>query len=233
VVRTEPSVLLMAFSAGGGLDNVGIRSTINEGSTASGLDVGDDLTLAIDLGESGLEDIVNLFVTGSAEVDAAERVLAVSKGGSDFPELVGSQGAGGGLDVGKGLGDAELVARRGIGETNGLPESRINLLDEGGNGTRLCVAEIRLKVCGTTAGNVCDNKGEIVVGTRATSAKTLQPGIRGANDRAAAPLYEDLNKISGIETRGLRAGSDGKDGVLAFGRNVSLSKCAGDNRGNK
>lgn len=78
-----------------------------------------------------------------------------------------------------------------------------------------------MKICGAAGGDVCDNKGEIVVGTRAARTETPQPGIRGGDDRVVSPHYEDLNKIGGVETRGLRAGSDGEDGVLAFGRDVT------------
>lgn len=65
--------------------------------------------MAKDLGEVGPEDIVNLFVTGGTEVDAAERVLAIRVGGNDLSDPVESQRAGDSLDVGKGLDDADLV----------------------------------------------------------------------------------------------------------------------------
>lgn len=72
--------------------------------------------MAKGVGEIGPEGIVNLFVTGGAEVDAAERVLATRDGGNDLSDPVESQGAGGGLDVGKSLDDADLVARCGTAD---------------------------------------------------------------------------------------------------------------------
>ena len=89
---------------------VGNDGLTNEGSTATGLHVGGDVALAKDGGEIVLGDVINLFDTSSAEVDAAERVgLAINNGGNGIDKLVDSQGTGDGLNAGKGLGDAELV----------------------------------------------------------------------------------------------------------------------------
>lgn len=54
----------------GSLEDVGIRSAINEGSTTSVPHVGGEGTLAKDSGEIVLGGVVNLLITGSAEVDA-------------------------------------------------------------------------------------------------------------------------------------------------------------------
>lgn len=70
-----------------------------------------DLTLAKGRGEIGLGDIVNLLDARSAKVDALDG-LAIEDGVDDLTELVGGQGTSSGLDGGKGLGDAELVALR-------------------------------------------------------------------------------------------------------------------------
>lgn len=86
----------------------------NEGSTTIGLHVGGDCTLAKDRGEIVIGDVVNLLNTRSAEVGAVERVgLAGGNRGNDVDEFAESQGTDGGLNAGKGLGNAKLVAIRG------------------------------------------------------------------------------------------------------------------------
>lgn len=94
-------------------------------------------------------------------------------------------------------------------------------MNEGSKGTGLGTAEDRLKVCSAASGYVGDNGGNVIIGTGATRAKTLQPGINGGNDRVAGPLQKDLKKAVGIKALGFRVGSDGNDGVLALGRNVA------------
>jgi len=215
----------------GSLDDVGIRSTINEGSSTGCLQ-GVGIALVKERGEIGLEDIVKLLNARSAEVDAVEgAVLAAGNLGKDHNELVDSQGTRNRLNVGKGLGDAELVLRS-IGKTKGLPYSGINLLNDGDNGTGRGVAE--LKVCGAASGNVGDNEGKVIIGARPARTETLQPGIDGGNDGTVDPLHEDLEKITGIETRGPRVSSDGNDGALTLGGNTTgLSECAANHGGNK
>jgi hypothetical protein len=219
-------------SAAGSLYDVGIRSTINEGSTTTGLQVGSDTSSrAKDRGEICLYDIVNLLNARSAKVDAAElgAVLAGNNGSGDRVEFGESQGTGGRLNDGKGLGDAELVVLGSIGKANGLPNSGINLLNEGDSFAGLGIAEL----CGATSGHVGDDKGKIVIGARSAPAEALQPGIDGGNDGAVGSLHENLDKIAGIETLGPRVSSDGKDGGLALGGNACLSECATDNRSDK
>jgi len=77
--------------------------------------VGGDRTTRTELrGEVGLHHIIHLLNARSAKVDAAELggVLAAGNGGDDLVEFGESQGTGGRLNGGKGLGDAELVALR-------------------------------------------------------------------------------------------------------------------------
>ena len=124
----------------------------------------DYVTLAKNSREVGLGDVVNLLNTSGAKIYTVEGAdLAIGDGGNDINKLVDSHGTGGGLNAGKGFGDAELVVLRGtanpvsqhavwlgddnlLGKTSAFPDSRVNLLNEGGKGTRLGIAEDRLKV---------------------------------------------------------------------------------------
>jgi len=199
------------------------------------LHAGGDLTLAKDRGEIVFGDIVHLLNARSADIDATERAgIAVGNGGNDAKELVGGQGTVGGLDVGEGLGNAELLIIRSIGKAKRLSDSRVKLLNDWGKGTRLSIAEDRLKVCGAASGYVGDNRGEVVVGTRAERAESLQPGVNRRDDGIAGPLQENLEEAAGIEARCPRASSDGKDGTLTLRRNVTdLSECATNSRSNE
>ena len=77
------------------------------------LHVGGDITLTEDCGEGVLDDVVNLLNARSADIDATEPGIAVDNSGRDIKEFVGGQGTVDGLNVGEGLGDAELVTIRG------------------------------------------------------------------------------------------------------------------------
>lgn len=86
----------------------------HEGSTTFGLHAGGDITLTKNRGEICVGDIINLLNASSAKVDAIEGAgVAGSDGRSDLNEPVNGHGTGGGLNVGKGLGDAKLVVLRG------------------------------------------------------------------------------------------------------------------------
>jgi len=216
----------------GGLDDVGIRSTIDKWSTTAGFHAGSDLTFSKDRGEISLGDIVNLLNARSAKVDAIK--ITGDKGGDCLDKLVDSQGAGSGLNARKGLGDAKLIVIRSIGETNTLSDSGINLLDDRGKGAGLGGADERLKVRGAACGDVRDNGSEVVVGARAACTETLQPGVNRGNDRTTASLQENLEKATRVEASGLRVGSNGDDGVLALtGDATGLSKCTANSRSNK
>ena len=90
-------------------------------------------------------------------------------------------------------------------------------MDDGDNGGGFDVAEL----CGATGENAGDNKGKIVIGARSARAEALQPGIDRGNDGTVDSLHENLDKIAGIETCGPRVSSDGNEGLLACGRNLS------------
>jgi len=92
---------------------VGSGALTNERSTTVGLHVGGDIARTEDRWEIGFGNIVNLLNAGSTKVDTAEGAgLAGSDGGNDLKDFVESQGSAGGLDVGEGLGDAQLVLLR-------------------------------------------------------------------------------------------------------------------------
>jgi hypothetical protein len=128
-------------------------------------------------------------------------------------------------------------------------------LNEGCNGTGLGIAQGGLKVLSAAGSYIGDDGGDIVVGTWSNRAEAFQPGISRGDNGCTDPLHKNLNEAAGIETRGLRACGDGKDGVLALGRNVAewtelsdpakevtstrrvdepdLSECAANDRRNK
>jgi len=172
----------------GSLDDVGIRSTINERSATFRLHLGGDITLANYGRETCLGDIVNLLIARGTKVDAVKGALVGADGGTDLAKLAGGQWTSNGLDTGKGLGDAEFVFVRGVGKTKGLPDRGVSRLNDGGNGRRLGVAKERLKVCGAAGGNVGDNGGKVIVGARPKCAESLQPGVDRADNGTAGPL---------------------------------------------
>ena len=86
----------------------------NERRATASLHVGGDITPTEDCGEGVLDDVVHLLNARSADIDATERAgIAVDNSGKDIKEFVGGQGTVDGLNVGEGLGDAELVTIRG------------------------------------------------------------------------------------------------------------------------
>jgi len=219
----------------GGLNDVGIRCTINERSTTIGLHVGGDITSTEDRWETVFGDVVNLLNARSTKVDALEgAVLAGSDGGDDLKDFVESQSTGNGLDIGKSLGYAELVLIRSIGKTDPLSNGGVSLLYDGGNGGGLGVADDGLQIRGTASGHVGDDIGQIIVGARTVRAETLQPSIDGSNCGAAGPLQENLEKTARVETRGTRGSSDSNEGTLALSGNpTDLSKGTTDSGSNK
>jgi hypothetical protein len=108
-----------------------------------------------------------------------------------------------------------------LGKTNGLPDSWVRFLNDGGNGGGLSIADDGLKLRGAAGGNISNNSGEVVVGARPKCTETLQPGVDGVNDGTGGPLQENLNKTVGVEAVGLWGSGNTKDGVLASGGNVT------------
>jgi len=85
----------------------------NERSTTFSLDIGGDIIRSKDRWEIGFCYVVNLLDARSTKVDAIEGAgLASNDGGNDLEDFAEGQGAGNGLDVGKGLGYAQLVLLR-------------------------------------------------------------------------------------------------------------------------
>jgi hypothetical protein len=163
-----------AAAIAGSLDNVWVRSTIDEGSTTVRLHVGGDGTLTEDRGEVALSNIIYLFDARSAKVGAVDGTsLAGSNCRDDLKETVKSQGTASRLNACESLGDAELVVIRSIGKANALPDGGVNLLYDGGERTGLGVAEGRLEVRCATSGNVGDDVSDVVIGARTARAKAL------------------------------------------------------------
>lgn len=109
-----------------------------------------------------------------------------------------------------------------LGKTNGLPDSRVNFLNEGSKGTRLGTTKERLKVLSAASSYVGDDGGDVVVGTWSKRAEAFQPGISRGNNGFTGPLQENLNEAVGIETCGLRVGGDSNDGALALSGNIAV-----------
>jgi len=175
---TTAASIAVRTSRGGGtilgsLDDVRIRSTIYEGSTAVGLyPGGNGSTLTKGPGEIVLGDVVNLLDARSTKVDAVGgAVLDGDDSGNDLVELVDRQRATIGVKFGESLGDAKLVAVRSIGKANGLSDRGVNLLYERGEGTGCRIAEHKIR--GAAGANVGDDEGKVFIGARATRAKTL------------------------------------------------------------
>lgn len=142
-----------------------------------------------------------------------------------------------------------------LGKTNGFPDGRVNFLNEGSKGTRLGITKDGLKVLSAASSYIGDDGGNIVVGAWSKRAEAFQPGISRGDNGFTSPLQKNLKEAIGVETRGLRVGGDGKDGVLALSGNVAvwtglsdparksrytwrmdkpgLSECAANNRRNK
>lgn len=216
----------------GSLDDVGVGCAINERSPTFSLHVGGDVTRTKDRWEIGFCYVVNLLNARSTKVDAIEGTS--SDGGNDLTDFADGQGTGDGLNVGKGLGYAQLVFVRSISKTDSFPNGGVSLLHDGNEGRGLGVADDGLEVRSTTSGHVGDNNGQVIVGAGAERAETFQPIIDRSNSGATGSLQENLEKTVGIETRGTRGSSDGNEGTLALSGNAAdLSKCAADSGSKK
>lgn len=84
------------------------------------------------------------------------------------------------------------------------------------------VGQDRLELRGAAGRKVCDDGGDVIIGTRAERAETLQPGIDGTDDGTVGSLQENLEKAGGVETLSTRGSSDGNDGILALGGNAAV-----------
>jgi hypothetical protein len=83
----------------------------DEGSATTGLHVGGNGgTFTKDRGEIIIGDIIHLFDARSAKVGAIDGTTI--DGGSNLKEFVKRQGTGRALDIGEGLGNAELIVVR-------------------------------------------------------------------------------------------------------------------------
>ena len=87
-----------------------------------------------------------------------------------------------------------------LGKANGFPDGRVNLLNEGSNGTRLGAAKDGLKVLSAASSYIGDDGGEIVVGTRSKRAEAFQPGVSRGDNGFTGPLEKNLKEATGIET---------------------------------
>lgn len=85
----------------------------NERSTTIGLHVGGDIASTKGRWEIGFGDIINLLNAGGTKVNTVKGAgLAGGDGGNELSDFVDSQGAGNGLNAGKGLGYAQLALLR-------------------------------------------------------------------------------------------------------------------------